>query len=168
MSEKINFKVIDNFLSKEDFDIIKNTIYSKHFPWFYFPNITWADKNSKNNLFYMEHVIYHKNVPNSSFYPVIEKHLLKHIKINSLIRVKCNFYPNQNIKEINEMHTDFEFSHKGAIFSINTNNGGTLLKDGTKVDSIENRILFFDPSISHDSENCTDQKARINININYF
>ena len=51
MSEKINFKIIDNFLSKEDFDIIKNTIYSKHFPWFYFPNITWADKNSENNIY---------------------------------------------------------------------------------------------------------------------
>jgi hypothetical protein len=42
------------------------------------------------------------------------------------------------------------------------------LKDGTKIDSVENRILFFNPSEEHDSENCTDEKTRINININYF
>ena len=29
-------------------------------------------------------------------------------------------------------------------------------------------MLFFDPSIEHDSENCTNDKVRINININYF
>ena len=116
----------------------------------------------------MEHLFYHETRPNSDFYTIIYNHLLKNIEIKSLIRVKANFYPNQNIKNLNEMHTDYDFPHKGAIFSINTNNGGTILKDKTKVDSVENRILFFDPSVLHDSENCTDSKARINININYF
>jgi hypothetical protein len=69
---------------------------------------------------------------------------------------------------MDEMHIDYKYKHNGAIFSINTNNGGTILKDGTKIDSVENRILFFNPSEEHDSENCTDEKTRINININYF
>ena len=90
------------------------------------------------------------------------------MKIKSLIRVKANLYPNQSIKEINEMHVDYDYKHKGAIFSVNTNNGGTLLKDGTKIDSLENRMLFFDASEEHDSVNCTDEKVRVNINLNYF
>lgn len=164
--KKIKYKVIDNFLPKENFNILKTLMLSKNFPWYYFPNITFP-KTSKGNLFYMQHLFFEKE-PNSAFYSIIKENLLNFIDIKSLIRVKGNFYPNQNIKDIDEMHVDYTFKHKGAIFSINTNNGGTLLKDKTKIDSVENRILFFDPSIEHDSENCTDEKVRINININYF
>jgi len=163
---KIKYKVVDNFLPKENFNILKTLMLSKNFPWYYFPNITFP-KTSKGNLFYMQHLFFEKE-PNSDFYLIIKENLLNFIDIKSLIRVKGNFYPNQNIKDIDEMHVDYTFKHKGAIFSINTNNGGTLLKDGTKIDSIENRILFFDPSIEHDSENCTNAKVRVNININYF
>ena len=105
----------------------------------------------------MHHVFYEKEV-NSSLYDMIKNNLLNFLDIKALIRVKANLYPNQNIKKINEMHKDYLYKHKGAIFSIN----------GTKIDSVENRMLFFDPSIEHDSENCTNDKVRINININYF
>jgi len=57
-------------------------------------------------------------------------------------------------------------SHKGAILSLNTCNGGTYI--GKKfIKSVENRILLFDPSVLHSSTNCTDQQARFNININW-
>lgn len=164
---KIKHNIVDNFLPKENFIRVKELLLSNDFPWFYYKNITFGNE-SKGPLFYMSHAFYNNNQPNSSSYNFLKENLLKFMNIKSLIRVKANFYPNQSIKEINEMHKDYEFKHKGAIFSINTNNGGTLLKDGTKIDSIENRMLFFDPSIEHDSENCTDQKVRINININYF
>ncbi len=36
------------------------------------------------------------------------------------------------------------------------------------IDSVANRILFFDPSEEHSSSLCTDQKRRITINFNYF
>jgi len=162
----LDYKIIDNFLPKENFNILKTLMLGKNFPWYYFPNITFS-KESKGSLFYMQHLFFEIE-PNSDFYLIIKENLLKFIDIKSLIRVKGNFYPNQKIVDINEMHVDYNFKHKGAIFSINTNNGGTLLKNGTKIDSIENRMLFFDPSIEHDSENCTDEKTRINININYF
>ena len=88
--------------------------------------------------------------------------------LRSLIRVKGNLYPNQNVKKRNGNHVDDVFDHKGAIFYINTNNGRTIINDKIKIDSVENRILYFNPLTPHDSENCTDQKIRTNININYF
>ncbi len=163
----MNYKIIDNFLPKENFIKIKELLLGNTFPWFYFPNISNLEKVSKGNLFYMSHLFY-RYEPYSSFYDIIKNNLLNFMDIKSIIRVKANLYPNQSIKKLDEMHIDYDFKHNGAIFSINTNNGGTILKDGTKIDSIENRILFFDPSLSHDSENCTDQKVRVNININYF
>ena len=87
----------------------------------------------------------------------------------SLYRVKGNFYPNVGKHSENKPHIDFSFKHKGAIFYINTNNGYTLLNKGkTKIESIENRILFFDSTKTHNSTHCTDDHARVNININYF
>ena len=54
------------------------------------------------------------------------------------------------------------------MFYFNTCDGYTKLNDGTKVESVANRALFFDPSIPHQSTNCTNAKARFNININYL
>jgi hypothetical protein len=164
---KSKYKVIDNFLPKENFLKIKENLLGKNFPWYYFPDISFINKPSKGPLFYMQHIFYNRE-PNSGFYDLIKINLLNYIDIKSLIRVKANLYPNQGIKKMDEMHIDYKYKHNGAIFSINTNNGGTILKDGTKINSVENRILFFNPSEEHDSENCTDEKTRINININYF
>ena len=164
---KVKYEVIDNFLPKENFLIIKETILSNDFPWYYYPDVSTANQISKGILFHMNHLLY-KNERSSNFFHIIKNNLLKFMDIKALLRVKANFYPNQNIKRLNEPHIDYPFSHKGALFSVNTCNGGTLLKDGTKIDSVENRILFFDPSLYHDVEYCTDQKIRVNININYF
>ena len=57
--------------------------------------------------------------------------------------------------------------HKGAVFSLNTCNGGTVI-DGQKFDSVGNRILFFDPTKPHHSTSTTDVKRRLNVNINYL
>jgi hypothetical protein len=164
---KLDYKIVDNFLPKENFLRIKELLLGNGFPWYYYPNISQIEKISKGHLFYMSHIFYEYE-PRSAFCNIIRNNLLSFMDVKSIVRIKANLYPNQSIKKINEMHVDYSFKHKGALFSINTNNGGTILKDGTKIDSVENRILFFDPSIEHDSENCTDEKTRINININYF
>ena len=51
---------------------------------------------------------------------------------------------------------------------MNTCDGYTKLKDGTKIDSVANRVLLFDPSKEHCSTTTTNVPARFNININYF
>ena len=43
-----------------------------------------------------------------------------------------------------------------------------MLEDGTKVESIQNRLLLFAPSKTHNSTSCTDAKVRVNINFNYI
>ena len=168
MSEKVNYKVKDNFLPKENFIKIKDILLGMDFPWYYCPNISNKNIVSKGPLFYLTHLIYDRKKPNSDFYDVIKENLLDFVDMKAIVRIKANLYPNQGIKKINEPHVDFDYKHKGAIFSLNTNNGGTVLEDGTIIKSIENRILFFDPSTKHDSLNCTDEKIRVNINMNYF
>lgn len=169
MSDKTarnDVKVIDNYLSQEDFLQIKNTMMSNNFSWFYHKEVTYSQKN-EDESFYFTHLFYINNSPNSSQFDLVLP-LIKKINPKALVRIKGNLYPNLNKKIENQRHVDFDFQHKGAIFYINTNNGDTVLNDGTRIKAIENRILFFDPSKTHNSTHCTDEKIRLNININYF
>lgn len=161
-----NYKVINNFLDKEDFLNIKNTLESYNFPFYLQKEIN--RHHDKNDLTcYFTHILFSQKGGYSNhfniFSPLIEK-----LEPKALIRVKCNIYLKTNKIIQHKPHVDYDFKHKGAIFSINTNDGGTILDNNIKIDSIENRILFFDPSKTHSSTTTTNSKFRMNININYF
>ena len=161
-------KIIDNFLEKEKFDSLTNIVFSEYFPYYFQENINDLYINAdKDNHFYLTHILYNHNKNNSSsfdnFYFLLDK-----INAKSLIRMKINCYPKTHKLEIHKSHLDYDFKHKGCILYFNDCDGYTILKDGTKIESIANRALFFDPSLVHSSTSCTDKKARFNININYF
>ena len=93
--------------------------------------------------------------------------LLELLKPSFLIRVKANLYLRTDEIVHHDNHIDFPFEHRAAILYINTNNGLTVLEDGTECESVANRLLLFDASKPHHSTTCTDQKRRVNINVNY-
>ncbi len=161
----MSYKVIDNFLEKEEFLKLKEFVKSDYFPWFFQNEIN--NNHINRDDFYFTHILYIDNKVNSPFYEKFSI-LLKKINCKALIRLKANFYTKTKKVQIHEPHKDYDFKHNGCIFSFNTCDGYTLLKDGTKINSIENRILFFDPSIEHSSTSCTNDKGRLNVNINYF
>jgi hypothetical protein len=160
----MKYKIIDNFLEKEEFIKIKNMMLDSYFPWYY--NNFVSHENTQDG-FYFTHSFYCDNQINSDKYnllfPIINK-----LNIKSIIRAKGNFYSKTSKIEEHGKHVDFKYKHNGFLLYINTNNGFTRLKDGTKIQSIENRGLLFDPSIEHNSSTCTNQNGRININFNYF
>ena len=94
--------------------------------------------------------------------PILEK-----LNIKSMIRAKANLYPysGKTLYE-HEMHMDYEFPHYAALLSLNTCDGYTKLEDGTKIESVANRMVIFDASQKHCSTTTTSDFARINININ--
>ena len=149
-----SIEIIDNFLPIDVFkDIQKKAM---ELPYFYTPNITFENKEDYN--FYLTHVVYNDHAPNSPFFQDIKIIIDKIGKDLFLKRIKVNFH---------DKHRDNKKSHKGALFSLNTCDGGTYIGDKF-INSVENRMLFFDPSKFHRSTNCTDQRARFNINFNYF
>jgi|TARA_R100001086_G_scaffold88717_1_gene43479 hypothetical protein len=161
-----NYKIIDNFLDKKDFINIKNNMESYDFPYYLQKEIN--SNHDKNDLTcYFTHALFGQNSGFSNYFHIVQP-LITKLKAKALIRVKANIYLKTEKVQKNEAHIDYDFEHKGAIFSINTNNGGTILDDNTKIDSIENRILFFDPSKKHSSTTTSNAKFRMNININYL
>lgn len=166
-SKMIDYKVVDNFLDKEYFNTLKNNITGSEFPWFYQYKLNdQQDDNDKDLCYYFAHTFY-RNGPNSDFYNLVEP-LWDTLKIKSLMRIKANCYPGTHNLITHPEHQDYFFDHNAAIIYLNTNDGYTILEDGTKIESVENRILFFNAAKKHSSSNCTNKKARFNININYF
>jgi hypothetical protein len=161
----MKYTVIDNFLEKEDFLNVKNQIVlSDNFPWYVTRDVTGEGDDD----YYLTHLFYKQYMPNSSLYDLL-KPLIEKIKPQAIIRIKANFYPTTLKLVKHNYHTDFGIVHKGCIFYLNSNDGKTIFKDGTEIDSIENRLLIFEPHIEHRSTTCTnDPVGRFNINFNYF
>ena len=164
---KENYKIIDNFLDKDSFKQIKETILGEDFQWFLCNSVAKENQKEKHNSFYFVHLIYRNNTVNSSLFKLMSP-LLDKLNAKALIRIKANLYPNQNKFITHNSHKDYPYEHKGAILYVNNNNGYTVLNNKVKIESIENRVLLFNPSKSHSSTTCTDEKYRVNINFNFF
>jgi hypothetical protein len=176
------YKVIDDFLPIDVFENIRNEILpgfpgtdenKRRFSWCYEPSAIRLEKESENKnenwrLIFFADMIYERTILSPDIFFKLVPHFDESIGVRQFIRIKVNLYPNTETIEEHGMHIDFPFEHKGALFYLNTNNGYTKLEDGTKIESIENRLLLFDPNKLHTSSTCTDQPVRVNINFNYF
>ena len=158
-------EIIDKFLPQKDFKYLQDFIMGPDITWHIQQGLAYRDKVGKDVL--LTHMFYQNEEPHSPFVnemvPLLEK-----LDRKVLIRLKANAYPITDEIVVHPRHTDLDYECKTALFYINTNDGWTELDDGTKVDSVENRLVVFDSQVPHSSTSCTDAKVRYNININYF
>ena len=164
--EDCSYEIIDNLLPLNEFKELQHDLMHFEFPW-YCQQYTVTQDN-ENEMCYFTHTVVEKSICHS---PKIYDKLItifQSLEVKSIIRVKCNLFPKQKEIIFSPKHVDYEFPHKSALFYINTNNGPTVLEDGTKIDSIENRLLKFNTQKIHQASYCSDAKTRINIIFNYF
>ena len=85
----MKYKIIDNFLEKEEFIKIKNLMLDSNFPWYFCNSVSYKNKNDN---FYFTHTFYndHNSQSEKTF---LLNFLLSKIKPKSIIRIKGNFYP---------------------------------------------------------------------------
>ena len=125
----------------------------------------------KNWNWYAVNVLY-DIIPESSQFekigPIFYKKFNTLDPVKALIRIKVNFYPWTDKIYEHAQHTDSEFSHKAAVYSLNTCDGFTRMSNGDKVESIANRLVLFDGSQPHNSSTTSNKKGRFNINFNWF
>lgn len=126
----------------------------------------------------------------SPMLPFLNPISLMRIKINALPRqeknIRSDFHTDMLPKYLSkqaEMHersdmpkyefpSDADFGKLGlcttAIFYLTTTNGPTVFKDGTKCDSVANRLVEFPVNYLHASTCQTDTNIRVVMNFNYF
>lgn len=162
-------ELYDNFIDPLELSVIQNSMLEGVMHWYYNTCVDFYNEGEDYlDNYQFIHNFYGNNTVNSDYikllYPIIDK-----IKPRSLIRVKANLSPRtENIIQ-HQYHTDFDYDGaKTSIFYVNTNNGYTLFKNGTKVESVENRLVTFNCKEEHTGTTCTNEKIRVVINFNYF
>ena len=164
-----NFKVIDNFLNDDDLNDIKDNLFKS--PLYYQKTVAGMNDSDSYWDYYFSDVLYIHHKPRSDVFDNVYNMFIpkfqKYGTFKSLLRIKLNFYPHTETLKEHGPHVDYDFSCYGAIFSLNTCDGFTRLNDGTKIDSVENRLLVFDPSLKHNSTTTTNSSGRWNINFNF-
>ena len=183
----MDVKVIDNFLDAYAFhEVQKSIVYNDTFELFLNTKVTFHDieqchsvsnpdgmeqEHNDNWNLYFTHMFYDNNIPKSHYANNLLEFFIPKFQsfgFRSLIRAKLNLYPNTpEIKE-HQQHVDYSFPHTAALFSLNTCDGFTRMSDGTKIDSVENRMVIFDGSTLNNSSTTTNAKARYNINFNFL
>lgn len=169
-------KIVDNFLPQDLYERLSESIvYHANFPLYFQKYVSHdislkLDKNQGQPWnWYATHELYNHSKPTSEFCRTIVEIFGDRLpELRALMRIKVNFYPHTETLREHSKHVDYDFSSHAAIYSLNTCDGFTRLSDGTKVDSIANRMLFFDGGENHNSSTTTDQMGRYNINFNYL
>ena len=169
---KTEYKIIDNFLPKDTFNKLASIALGPEIPYYFNKEINWPhdEKDEVDLTCYFTHALF--NMENDYIYSNYFHHFgtifYDALEMKSLIRMKMNLYCRTSEVIHHKPHVDLPFEHKGCVFSFNTCNGGTVLEDGTFIESVANRALLFNPNKPHHSTSCTNAKARVNINLNYF
>ena len=195
MTDKIKYKVIDNFLSDAEFIKLTGNILPifsgptpVDFNWVYVnQQVTSAAPPESNHFkditdiklvdpihdWYFTHIIWsgtYQSQHSLSIAPLLNK-----INPLSLYRINVNFTVQQPERIGRSLfHQDYigEAAVKSAmtssVFYMNTTNGPTILEDGTEIECRANRLLSYPADSYHTSTLCTDQPYRIIINLNYF
>ena len=172
----MDVKTIQDFLPKQSFNRLSQIIFAPTFHWYLTTSIASPYLKSKENskLFYMSHLVYEKekyvkvNPNDQTIIDLLLEKLAPEEGNLQLIRMKINFYPNTTELHEHDYHRDYEYSHMGAILSLNTCDGYTKIREtDTKYYSWANTLLSFNPSEDHCSTTTTNAVGRFNININY-
>ena len=165
----MDIEIIDDFLPQDELDEVKNLVMSDRFPY-YIQNAVACETEQKNSWnWYATHTLYVDDFPRSEFcHEICDRFIPRFSNYKSLVRAKVNFYPWTEVLKEHSPHVDETFDHTAAIFSLNTCDGFTRMEDGTKIDSVENRLLIFDGIRFHNSSSTTNAKGRYNINFNFL
>ena len=169
----MDYKVIDNFLPEDEFKSIQENLVFNEGVSFNLVSGTTSPSADRLWDWYGVHVFYSNGLPRSVFYDDVRGIFVPKIEsvvgsMKSLLRIKANFYPHTSVLQEHPPHVDYNWSHHGAIFSLNTCDGFTRLGDSIKIDSVANRLLIFDPSLQHNSTTTSTAKGRFNINFNWL
>ena len=172
--------VIDNFLPPEAFKQIKDLCTSQDMSWFRSDGISNNDSTNAivNPLdnYYFVHLFFTNYMQTSTHFEVVKEAFTQGMKehlgmsFRNITRIKANFYPRTEEVQVHPFHSD---SHdieglQGGLLCLNTCDGYTGFEDGTEVDSVENRVVFFDSTKPHHSTSCSNAPYRLNININFL
>ena len=151
-------KTLENYLKQDDFEKLKNTLLGGWVPWYY---------NDIPSEYFFTHSFYKNHQVATTQFDIV-KPFIDLLKPKAIVEIKAYLFPMTKNVVTYPMQFDQKFKHKGAIFFANSNDGRTMLDAGQSIESIENRMSFFNTYHPYWNTSCTNENCRVLINFNYF
>lgn len=186
----MNYKIIDNLLSPEELKevqeiMINGSSMDRRLPWYFKGKNINADSAESPVKEYptpdyiyseMTHVMryYDDSLMPDSPWCKIGLQIINKIEPTSVYRIKCNMGFINDEPLVSGWHYDSDDDNGpwkncySAIYYVNTNNGKTILEDGTIINSIENRLAIFPNDTLHTGVSQTDEDVRVLINFGFY
>ena len=169
----MKIEIIDNFLPDYYFNQLQSRLLGEYMPWFHNEYILHVDEG-KNKTYQFMHLLYDIRPEyngETPVYSLVRESLNvigQKLNITALYRIKANLRLRSFFNRSGGgYHIDpYDCSHT-SIYYINTNNGYTKFKNGTKIKSVENRMVVFPSHLEHQGYTCSDKLKRVVINFNY-
>ena len=173
-----NVQIRDNVLAEEELRKLQNVMLldstqnNRTIPWSIsnmYGSIHEAMCEEKE-AFFWTHTFHDRQRVESQYFDILFP-LLTKINPFAIVRIRanCNTITDKIIEH--GYHTDVPdwLNCNTSILYVNTNNGFTkFMEDGSKVQSVANRLCTFPSSTRHSSTTATDVTQRVVINFNYF
>lgn len=163
--------VQDNFLDVEYFQFLKGQVLDKSFPW----TVSTVKDSLGINDYQLCHGVCNtidgNHIIVSTFYEELTP-LFKSLDVLCCLRIKINLLKREEKLFEHPLHVDWANAPSNLYTSLlyfNTNNGYTRFEDGTKIQSVENRLITFPNHYKHSGtvNSCTEPHRCV-MNINYF
>jgi hypothetical protein len=159
-------KIIDNFLSKKDHTRLIE-IFDNEVEWSYNNAIDYDEDYFFPEKYQFVTGIWTAGYPDFPFSEEIIEMFSEKLGFRTLCRIKANLTPRKDKLMENSLHIDSKHGDLTAIYYLNTNNGYSYFEDGTKVNSVANRMVIFPMNILHSGTTSTDTHRTV-INFNYY
>jgi|TARA_R110000744_G_scaffold66608_1_gene136191 hypothetical protein len=154
----MNPSIVEDFLSKKDFSILKENLLSADFPWCF----NQGSVQEFDSQYQFVHIFYNNFTPNN-YFPLIGK-VFEKLNPTSIVRVKANLNTKTDkIVETGEHVDMYGDGFKSAVLFINNCNGYCRVGN-EKIYSKENKLVMFNSNTKHTGSTCTDKSRRIVIN----
>jgi hypothetical protein len=159
--------VYRDFLERSAFEQIQSGFMGPSVPWSYNKSIVASEEGSPDSFQFTHTVFSNAQITSPPGFEIIAP-LIEKIKPAIILRIKANLGPRNNEHIVGGFHVDTNEICTTSVFYLNTNNGYTMLEDGTKLPSIENTLVTFDSCIKHTGVGQTDKQVRVVLNLNYI
>lgn len=161
-------KIIDNFLNKDLYLQIKQTLFSDHIAWF---SKTGTVEGKTKDINWFAHCLYNNFKPDSDVFNFMPEFIEK-LNVASIIEIRANLSLKTEKDLKTTWHTDYNYKNsKTSIFYFNTDSTGTCFKINNKekiIKAKENRMVVFDSNTQHCALLNNKIDKRIVINFNYY
>lgn len=173
ISEEV--EIIEDFLTEEEFKSIydyfvhnESILYSR-VSKIGIRNVNMDEVNEHKYKEVNSKQFVHSTLDLDPIKPILRK---LGVEQHDVLRCKVNFTPSHPEQYIGGWHYDYNEEMVGefrtAVLYLNTNNGGTILNDGTIIESKRNRFASFPGKTIHSGLSHTGHGNRIVLNLNYL